>query len=203
MYAVRNGYRTDCSGYVSGVLKLPSPGWSTVDLPDLCTVIDPKALELGDPIGLMGPGTGGAAGHVMSFESHDRGGFWVWQQSGGRSGQYRSWIPRMPAGYLAYRYDHFTTDQGAGMSFRVRSGASDGSIYLAPGGLTAAGKIACFAIYGTEYEVIPLIQLPPGITVTQAGIYDVNPKPWTANGIPVHTHDQAPTTGPITQQEEA
>lgn len=70
-----------------------------------------------------------------------------------------------------------------GMSYTVRSGAPDGSIYLVPGGLAPSGKIACFAIYGSEYDVLPQVQLPKGVTVVPgAKIYDVTPLPWPTGG---------------------
>lgn len=69
---------------------------------------------------------------------------------------------------------------GGVMAYRVRSGAEDYSIYLVPGGLASTGKIACFAIYGSEYDGLPLVQLPKGVTVAADGKYDVDPQPWEA-----------------------
>jgi hypothetical protein len=110
MTAVRNGYRTDCSGYVSGTLAIPGPGLSTINLPDLCTVIDPSTLQLGDLIGHMGPDTGGAAGHVMSFEAFSPTGLIIWEQAGGTMGQRRRTIKQVPVGYLCYQPIMFTKE---------------------------------------------------------------------------------------------
>lgn len=71
---------------------------------------------------------------------------------------------------------------GGAMSYTIRSGASDGSIYLVPGGLAPSGKIAVFAIYGSEYAVLPQVQLPDGVTIPATGLYDINPQPWTGGG---------------------
>lgn len=74
----------------------------------------------------------------------------------------------------------------AGMSYTVRSGASDQSIYLVPGGLAPSGKIACFALYGAVLEAhsraLPMVQLPSGVDVAGAGVYDITPKPWPPSG---------------------
>src|SRR5262249_35649949 len=61
-------YRSDCSGYASMALHLDAPGRSTVDLPDVTYVLrDKDDLKPGDLLGIMGPSTGGAGGHVMIF----------------------------------------------------------------------------------------------------------------------------------------
>ncbi|NLE97837.1 MAG: C40 family peptidase [Propionibacterium sp.] len=65
----RNGrlYRTDCSGFVSMALHL-SGSPSTVTLTSYGVHWIPKSSMLpGDLIGNLGPGTGGAAGHVVIF----------------------------------------------------------------------------------------------------------------------------------------
>lgn len=71
---------------------------------------------------------------------------------------------------------------GGAMSYTIRSGDADGSIYLVPGGLAPSGKIAAFAIYGSEYGVLPQVQLPPGVTIPETGLYDVSPQPWPSGG---------------------
>lgn len=62
-------YRTDCSGFVSMALHSTAPGASTVNLPDIATEIAWKDLKPGDFVGTLGPGTGGADGHVTLFLS--------------------------------------------------------------------------------------------------------------------------------------
>ncbi|KAL2021292.1 hypothetical protein VTK56DRAFT_7371 [Thermocarpiscus australiensis] len=62
-------YRTDCSGFVSMALHATAPGYSTVSLPEIATAIEWKDLKPGDFVGTLGPGTGGAAGHVTLFYS--------------------------------------------------------------------------------------------------------------------------------------
>jgi uncharacterized protein YraI len=62
-------YRTDCSGFVSMALHSSAPGASTVSLPDIATEIAWNDLQPGDFVGTLGPGTGGANGHVTLFHS--------------------------------------------------------------------------------------------------------------------------------------
>ncbi|GFF38193.1 uncharacterized protein YraJ [Aspergillus udagawae] len=71
VYPDPNGrkYRTDCSGFVSMALHANSPGYSTVSLPEIAKPISWDDLKPGDLVGTLGPGTGGAAGHVTLFLS--------------------------------------------------------------------------------------------------------------------------------------
>lgn len=62
-------YRTDCSGFVSMALHATSPGFNTVSLPEIAKAISWDDLQPGDLVGTLGPGTGGAAGHVTLFHS--------------------------------------------------------------------------------------------------------------------------------------
>lgn len=59
-------YRTDCSGLVSMALHLDK-SYSTVTLPEVVRPIPKHELKPGDIVGNLGPGTGGAGGHVMVF----------------------------------------------------------------------------------------------------------------------------------------
>ncbi|KAJ6443668.1 NlpC/P60-like cell-wall peptidase [Purpureocillium lavendulum] len=61
-------YRTDCSGFVSMALHANSPGYSTVSLPEIAKPISWSDIKPGDLVGTLGPGTGGAAGHVTLFK---------------------------------------------------------------------------------------------------------------------------------------
>jgi hypothetical protein len=63
----KHRYRTDCSGYVSMALHLKTSA-STVTLPGYGVKISRKSMKMGDFTGILGPGTGGAAGHVRIFE---------------------------------------------------------------------------------------------------------------------------------------
>ncbi|MBK1786523.1 GH25 family lysozyme [Prauserella cavernicola] len=79
----QDGYRTDCSGYVSLAWKLDS-SLSTVTLPDVSHPIKKSELKKGDIIGNLGPGTGGAAGHVVIFEkwaNDDKTEYWAYEQT--------------------------------------------------------------------------------------------------------------------------
>jgi hypothetical protein len=119
MDVIRDGWRTDCSGFVSMCWNVPisTPGFfggmSTVTFVDggLVRPIGKDELKRGDAVGLMGPDTGGAGGHVVIFED------WAdpqhrvylgWEQAGGKSGPDQRKI-RYPydddhRGYTAWRY---------------------------------------------------------------------------------------------------
>src|SRR5512138_1260912 len=60
------GHRPDCSGYVSMSLDLPTPGLDTVTLVTTGNLfgIDWDDVLPGDLVGICGPGTSGANGHV-------------------------------------------------------------------------------------------------------------------------------------------
>lgn len=193
-------WRGDCSGFVSGTLGL-ARSYSTVDLPDVCTRIDPADLKIGDLIGLMGPGTGGDAGHVMSFESRTATGLVIWEQAGGTIGQRRRTIKGIPAGYACYRYNGLAPERKA-MSYILQDGPS---LYVVPGGLASSGKIAAVAMYGdvmaAHANVLPTVVLPAGVNAAAAG-YDTNPKPWNAATAMIeHFHNVAGVTGPVQQGE--
>jgi hypothetical protein len=77
-----NGYRRDCSGYVSMALGLPGPGLNTVDLAARSTVLTKIDLQPGD---LMINPAFDLQGHVVLFErwadtSMSR--YWGYEQSG-------------------------------------------------------------------------------------------------------------------------
>lgn len=118
MESMRDGYRTDCSGFVSMVLGIPASGdgrWggeSTITLPRWLDPIDVNDLQPGDIVGCLGPGTGGAAGHVVIFErwlnsdpNDDR--YYCLEQSGDGDGPRRS-LRTYPydglSGYRAWRF---------------------------------------------------------------------------------------------------
>lgn len=62
-------YRTDCSGFVAMALHAAAPGTNTVGLPAIAKEIAWNDLQPGDFVGTLGPGTGGADGHVTLFKS--------------------------------------------------------------------------------------------------------------------------------------
>jgi len=116
MAGYSNGWRTDCSGYVSMCLNLTSekPGASTETLVTHGHIheITRDDLRPGDMIGLCGPGTGGADGHIVLFDrwAPDHQGFyWAYEQHGpfGTQGPEHSLIHYPFNGdqrYKPYRY---------------------------------------------------------------------------------------------------
>lgn len=74
---VYDGYRSDCSGFVSMTWGLPKPGHTTETLPGVSSKIDKNQLQPGDA--LLCPGT-----HVTLFVSWTDGskGSYVMMQEG-------------------------------------------------------------------------------------------------------------------------
>jgi len=74
-------YRRDCSGFVSMALHLKS-AQSTIGLPSYGNKLKSrKSMKKGDYTGILGSGTGGAAGHVRIFEkwsSKSAGTYWAY-----------------------------------------------------------------------------------------------------------------------------
>lgn len=105
-----DGYRQDCSGYVSMCWALPPAGENTVTLvtEGHMTEIAVDELLPGDAVGLCGPGTAGDAGHVQLFErwlndDPNDSRYYCWQQSGGRKGPTHDLVD-WTDGYRAYRF---------------------------------------------------------------------------------------------------
>jgi hypothetical protein len=96
-----DGYRQDCSGYLSMCWDIPLGsgsygGENTVTLvtEGWMREIAPADLQPGDAVGICGPGSAGDDGHIVLFEkwfndvpSDDR--YWMWEQAGGQSGPIR------------------------------------------------------------------------------------------------------------------
>lgn len=69
----------------------------------------------------------------------------------------------------------------------VGSGASDGSIYVAPGFAAPSGKAAAFPLGPDLFAAykaagFKLVSLPAGMTVAACPVYDINPQPWPVGG---------------------
>lgn len=128
-----DGYRQDCSGYVSMCWAIPpaeNHGWggqSTVSLVSAgyMTEIGVNDLQPGDAIGICGPSTGGDFGHVVLFRgwlnndpSDDR--YYCSEQMGGRAGPYHS-VRRYPydgmgGNWRAWRFRSISEDDSTGGS---------------------------------------------------------------------------------------
>lgn len=135
MEAMRDGYRTDCSGFVSMVLGIPASGdgrWggeSTITLPRWLDPIDVNDLQPGDIIGCLGPGTGGADGHVVIFEKwlnddpgDDR--YYCFEQSGDGPGPRHS--------VRTYPYDGLANYRAWRPKNKTTSGTPDGNDDMTP-----------------------------------------------------------------------
>lgn len=116
-----DGYRADCSGYVSACWAIPLAG--TWGGPNTVTMvadgwmheIPADALREGDAVGWCGPGTAGDAGHVRLFlrwfnDNPNDNRHYVLEQSGGRSGPHESLV-NWADGYRAYRFRDVVEDQ--------------------------------------------------------------------------------------------
>lgn len=124
-----DGYRQDCSGFVSLCWGIPldavgsGGGFNTATLLSYGWMyeIPIEALEPGDAIGLCGEQTLGAAGHIQLFEGFARKGFEgsarkglaIWEQAGGVVGPRRRVIGGVPPGYRAYRFRDIVEDDAA------------------------------------------------------------------------------------------
>jgi hypothetical protein len=138
-----DGYRQDCSGYVSMCWTIPlhAPGsWGGMNTVNLVTdrvmtEIPISDLQPGDAIGLCGPGTAGDDGHIQLVEAVTATGLVIWEQAGGVRGPVRRTIKRPTPGYKAYRYQGIadgptTVEDDMPKFFRVdqdgRMGVTDG-----------------------------------------------------------------------------
>jgi cell wall-associated NlpC family hydrolase len=84
-----DGYRRDCSGYVSMALGLPGPGLNTIQLAQQSTPISRADLQPGDL--MINPAAGGA-GHVVLFEQWAEAAmtsYYGFEQSGDGGTHYR------------------------------------------------------------------------------------------------------------------
>jgi peptidoglycan hydrolase-like protein with peptidoglycan-binding domain len=117
-------YRTDCSGYVSMAFHLSS-SLNTVQLPSVVHSISKADLQPGDILGVLGPNTGGNAGHVLIFDGWADSGhtqYYAWENSGDQ-GVHHPTIPYPywpntsgPAAslYQPYRYNNESGTSGGG-----------------------------------------------------------------------------------------
>jgi hypothetical protein len=117
-----DGYRCDCSGYVSMCWAIPTdaPGsWGGLSTVTLVTdgwmhEIPADQLQPGDAVGKCGPGSAGNDGHIQLFvrwyndDPHDSR-YWCLEQAGGVNGPQQrlmNWIPW----YRAYRFRDIAAD---------------------------------------------------------------------------------------------
>lgn len=120
-----DGYRADCSGYVSGCWGIPlnAPNsWGGQNTVTLVTdgwmhEIAINDLKPGDAIGLCGVGTAGNGGHVQIFGSWlnnipNDNRHYIYEQAGGRPGPTRRLVD-WTGGYRAYRFRDIADDPAA------------------------------------------------------------------------------------------
>ena len=118
MSKLRDGYRTDCIGYVSmcwAIAPGENGGWGGHSTVTLVTEgymheIAERDLRPGDAIGRCGPGTAGAAGHIMLVVAYRPGRIEIAEQSGAGWGPIWRTLSRMPDGYRAWRYRGIVDD---------------------------------------------------------------------------------------------
>lgn len=84
---------------------LPTPGEDTESLvtEGFMVEIQPSELGAGDAIGICGPGSLGAAGHIMLVQAVRPTGIDIIEQAGGQLGPIYRTLKRIPTGYRAYR----------------------------------------------------------------------------------------------------
>lgn len=124
------GYRQDCSGYVSMAWRLTWPtgaakSLATDTLPGICTPIGKDDLLPGDAI--IKPKTATTTGHSVIFggwSNASRTHYWAFEESGSHGGTRKRETPYpywSPAGYSAYRYNGISD----GYSDLIQSVAGD------------------------------------------------------------------------------
>lgn len=115
-----DGYRRDCSGYVSRSLGIPTNsngGPNTVSLRNYVNPISRSQLKLGDIIGKIGAGTEGANGHVLLFKrwvnSSTYEAYELHGPTGSLVGVYRHTFPfDGKSGFASYRYKKISECNG-------------------------------------------------------------------------------------------
>lgn len=112
-----DGYRQDCSGYVSMCLRISPNGpgcWGGFNTASAVShgyiyEIEINSLRPGDMVGRCGPGSEGDAGHIQLFKGWDNNisddnGHWVYEQTGGGRGWHLRHYADWHSGYKAYRF---------------------------------------------------------------------------------------------------
>jgi hypothetical protein len=128
------GYRRDCSGYVSMVLGLPGPGLVTGQLADssVSTPITRDTLQFGDL--MINPGSG-SSGHVVIFDKWADAGHtqYVGYEQSGDGGTHHRTIPYPYFnGYpmSPYRYNHIVPSAVAGSPVVYDPAVGNAEVYL-------------------------------------------------------------------------
>ncbi|RKT54808.1 C40 family peptidase [Saccharothrix australiensis] len=109
MKGYKDGWRTDCSGYVSMAWKLDS-SLNTETLPDVSHRIEKDDLRAGDVLMIGGPNTGGVYGHATIFErwtDETRTRYWAFEQTEPQTVHREIPYPYFDndTRYLPYRYN--------------------------------------------------------------------------------------------------
>lgn len=135
-----NGYRQDCSGFVSMCWGIPpneNGGWGGQNTVTLVTrgymyEIPLNDLKPGDAVGICGPNTGGDGGHIVLFDrwynqDPNNDDYYLWEQAGGQRGPvYRktTYPYGGPIGpWRAYRFKDIVDD---GVTTTLTSASSTG-----------------------------------------------------------------------------
>jgi len=189
-----DGYRQDCSGFVSMCWDLGAPGLTTVTLVTTGTMVEIPwtGLRPGDAIGHCGPHTGGNDGHVTLVAAVMAGSVRVWEQRGGGiPGPTARILTKAQAdslGYKAYRNTRMTIPEDEDMRMIVDPSTS---VYLLTGQadpvtgwpvLVPISNVARMNAY--RAAGIPLVSQPTNVDWT---FYTRGPLP-SAAGLPDHTH---------------
>jgi len=154
-----DGYRQDCSGYVSMCWAIPSSPWGGENTESLVTEgwmseVPADQLQPGDAIGMCGPGTLGDAGHVQLFEAWTAGGgLVIWEQAGGTVGPTRRTIKRITPGYRAYRFRGFDTPEEIDMTPEERNWLHN-AVAITTGLANGADSVQCrYAWEGDGHQI--------------------------------------------------
>lgn len=179
-----DGYRQDCSGFVSMAGNVPPNGpgcWGgfntvTAVSEGYIHEIDPNDLRPADLIGKCGPGTAGDDGHIQIFVGWDNNvdsdnGHTVLEQTGGSAGPHRRHYATWTDGYKAYRFRDIIEDAPAPTPVPVHQAPPFPLPRNEYFGLITGPKQSHGGYYATERPWVKLIQQTlirkgyvPGIT---------------------------------------
>ncbi|OIV37008.1 hypothetical protein BIV57_13550 [Mangrovactinospora gilvigrisea] len=107
--AYHDGYRTDCSGFVSMAWGLGTPGLTTVSLPQQSHRISAGQLQPGDVLLNTQPGS---AGHVTIFDrwaNADHTSYWAYEEAGSLGAVHRT--IRYPYDFGGQNYQPYRFNQ--------------------------------------------------------------------------------------------
>ena len=161
-YNTHNGYRTDCSGYVSMAWELSTPGLTTYTLGTVSHQISPNDLQPGDVLLNADGGGNPNLAHVVIFNgwaNPQHTYYWAYEQTPPHTVYhqlpYPYWPGDDPQGYVPMRYNGFTSSYMVGMA-----STADGKGYWLvgnDGGVFSYGDAHFYGSMGGKHINAPIV----------------------------------------------